>query len=476
MSEFNIDDFIQFYDQLSDSGLTWGDYAEQLTYLIFLKIDYEYTLKPYNKKSEIPSNYNWSKITSKAGHLLETKYKEILKKLGEQEGLIGKIFRKSQNDFKNPSTLESLIWKINAIENWIGLDVKQKGLLFETVLENHAKTMKTDSAEFPTPLPLAKALIKVLGAKPNKTIHDPACGTGRFLMLYHDHIIKNFNLDPDQKKKLKSRIFTGMDISDRQVRFCLMNLIMHGITDDENIIESADSLFKENLDTFDFVLVDPPFGKKATKGNKIKDTYERLDFWKPTNDKHLNFVKHVYTLLKINGKACIIVPDNILFTKGGKKIRENLLESCDFHTILRLPTGILHKPNSLASVLFFDRKKARTDGKPWTERVWVYDLRAEKSFTPKKNPICESDFDDFIKCFNSKNIQNRKKSERFKSFAYKTIIKRDNVGMDFPTWIEDEETKKLRNLPPPKILGEKILVNLESTVKSMKKLMDELNK
>ncbi len=297
MIEFNIDDFIQFYDQLSDSGLTWGDYAEQLTYLIFLKMDYEYTLKPYNKTSKIPSNYNWTELNSKAGKPLETKYKEILEYLGEEKGLIGKIFKKSQNNFKNPSTLESLIWKINAVENWIGLDSKQKGLLFETVLENHARTLKTDSAEFPTPLPLAKTLIKVLGIKSNKTIHDPACGTGRFLMLYHDHIIKNFNLDPDQKKKLKSNIFSGTDISDRQVRFCLMNLIMHGITDDEKIIESEDSLFKENPDTFDFVLVDPPFGKKASKGTKIKETYERLDFWKTTSDKHLNFVQHVYTLL-----------------------------------------------------------------------------------------------------------------------------------------------------------------------------------
>jgi type I restriction enzyme M protein len=203
MSKFNVDDFIKFYDQLSDSGLTWGDYAEQLTYLIFLKIDYEYTLKPYNKKSKIPSNYNWSKINSKAGNSLENKYKEILEKLGKQKGLIGKIFKKSQNDFKNPSTLESLIWKINAVENWVGLDIKEKGLLFETVLDNHAKTMKTDSAEFPTPLPLAKTLIKVLGIKPDKTLHDPACGTGRFLMLYHDHILKNFNLDPEQKAKEK---------------------------------------------------------------------------------------------------------------------------------------------------------------------------------------------------------------------------------------------------------------------------------
>ena len=192
-------------------------------------------------------------------------------------------------------------------------------------------------------------------------------------------------------------------------------------------------------------------------------------------DKHLNFVQHVNTLLKNNGKAAIIVPDGVLSAKNAKKIRESLLENCDLHTILRLPTGVLHKPNSLASVLFFDRKKARIDGKPWTERVWVYDLRAEKHFTPKKNPIQESDFDDFIKRFNSKNIQNRKKSERFKSFAYKTIMKRDNTSIDFPTWIESEEMKKLRNLPPPKVLGEKILVNLESTVKSMKKLMSDLN-
>ena len=475
MNEFNIKEFVKFYDQLSDSGLTWGDYVEQLTYLIFLKMDYEYTLKPYNKTSKIPSDYNWSKLNSKSGTSLEIKYKKILEYLGKYQGLIGKIFKNSQNDFKNPSTLELLVGKINDIEHWVGLDTAQKGLFFETILENHAKTMKTDSAEFPTPLVLAKAITTVLNIEPNKTIHDCACGTGRFFMTCHDYLIKNFNLDPEEKKKLKSGIFSGADISDRQVRFCLMNLIMHGITDDEKIIESTDSLFKENSDKFDFVLVDPPFGKKS-RGGKTKESYERQDFWKTTSDKHLNFLQHVNTLLKINGKGAIIVPDGVLSAKGGKIIRENLLRYCDFHTILRLPTGILHKPSSLASVLFFDRKPARTDEKPRTEKVWVYDLRAEQSFTPKENPIQESDFEDFIQCFNSKNMGNRKKSKRFKSFAYKTIMGRENISLNFPTWIEDKETRKLRNLPPPKILGEKILVNLELSVKSMKKLMSELEK
>lgn len=476
MKDFDVQDFIRFYDKLSDSGLTWGDYAEQLTYLIFLKMDYEYTLNPYNMTSKISPKYNWNSLKSKSGKKLEKHYQEILETLGEQSGLIGKIFRKSQNDFKNPSTLEKLIWEVNEIEYWVGLDVKQKGLLFETVLENHARTMKTNSAEFPTPLELAKAITRVLNIIPDKTIHDCACGTGRFFMTCHDYIINNFKLDNRQKKKLKSEIFSGADISDRQVRFCLMNLIMHGITDDEKIIESTDSLLKENSEKFDFVLVDPPFGKKSSGGSKNKETYERQDFWKITSDKHLNFVQHVNTLLRIDGKAVIIVPDNVLFAKGGKIIRENLLKHCDFHTILRLPTGILHKPNSLASILFFDRKRARPDGKAWTERIWVYDLRAEKFFTPKKNPICESDFDDFIKCFNAKNIHDRKKSKRFKSFSYRTIMKRENTNMNFPTWIEDEETKKLKNLPPPKILGAKILDNLQSTVTSMTKLMLELEK
>jgi type I restriction enzyme M protein len=472
MTKFNIDDFIKFYDQLSDSGLTWGDYAEQLTYLIFLKMDYEYTQKPFNKVSKIPPKYNWGKLVSKSGKKLETHYKETLEKLGEQSGLIEKIFKKSRNDFKNPSTLELLIGKIKKIEYWTGLETKEKGLLFETVLEKHARTMKTDSAEFPTPVLLAKTIIKALNIRPNKTIHDPACGTGIFFITFHNYIINNFNLDELQKNKLKSGTFSGTDISDRQVRFCLMNFILHGITNDEKIIESADSLFKENPPKFDFVLVDPPFGKKS--GSKKNETYERQDFWKTTADKHLNFVQHVNTLLRIDGKAAIIVPDSVLFGKLGEKVRENLLMHCNFHTLLRLPTGILHKPKSLASVLFFDRKKGRIDGKPWTEKIWVYDLRAENHFTPKKNPIQESDFDDFIKCYNAKNIQNRKKSERFKSFAYETIKQRENFDMNFDTWIEDAETKKLKKLPPPKILADEILVNLESTITSMKKLVCDL--
>ena len=355
------------------------------------------------------------------------------------------------------------------------MDDIEKGKLYEIILENHAKTLSTDSAEFPTPLPLAKTIIRVMNITPDKTIHDCACGTGRFFITCHDYILNNFKLDNPQKRKLKSVIFSGMDISDRQVRFCLMNLIMHGITDSD-IIEPADSLTKENPPKFNFVLVDPPFGKKASKEKKEKETYERNDFWKPTADKHLNFVQHVHSLLAINGKAAIIVPENILSTKAAAKVRKNLLKYCNFHTILRLPTGILHNPNTKASVLFFDRKKATSDESPSTDRLWIYDLRTENHFTPKKNPIQESDFDDFIQCFNAKNIEARKKSIRFKSFSYKTIMKRENFDLNFDTWIEDAETKKLRNLPPPKILGEKILDNLESTTTSMKKLMLEIEK
>ena len=474
MSELDlVEDYIRFYKQLSDSGLTWGDYAEQLTFLIFLKMDYEYTQEPYNKKSKIQSDYNWDSLLGKSGTKLEKHYQKTLDYLGKQKGLTGKIFRKSQNDFKKPAILEQLIKKINK-KNWLGLDVKDKGRLYDTILEKHAQTMKTDSAEFPTPRVLARAIINVLKPKPSQIIHDPACGTGGFFIIFHNYIIKNFKLDREQKIKLKKEIFTGTDISDGQVRFCLMNLIMHGITEEEKIIESADSLTKENPDKFRFVLVDPPFGKKATTGTQEKETYERQDFWVTTSDKHLNFLQHAKSLLKINGQAAVLVPDNILFASNGETVRKNLMKYCDLHTILRLPTGILHKPNSKTNILFFDRKPARTDEKPWTSKIWFYDLRTDNHFTPKKNPIQDSDFDDFIKCFKSDNILNRRKSKRFRAFSYNKIKKSENTSLDVQPWIEDEEIEKLRNLPPPKEIANKIIVDLQSATTSMKKLVSEL--
>lgn len=476
MSNYDLaEDFLHFYNQLSDSGLTWGDYAEQLTFLIYLKIEYEYTQKPYEKKSKISSTYDWSKLITKSGTDLETHYQKTLGYLGKQSGLIGKIFRKGQNNFKTPASLERLINKINS-QHWLGLDIKQKGTLFESVLIKHAQTMKTDSAEFPTPRVLVRAIIDVLKPNPEQTIYDPACGTGGFFIVAHDHIINNFTLDRDEKARLKQESFRGMDISDRQVRFCLMNLMMHGVTDEEKTIISDDSLAKENPDHFDFVLVDPPFGKKGSISKSQKEVYERQDFWVTTSDKHLNFLQHVYSLLKINGKAAIIVPDNVLFAKGsGETVRKKLMESCDLHTILRLPTGILHKPNSKANVLFFDRKKARSDGNAWTSKIWIYDMRTNSNFTPKENPIRDSDFTDFIKCFNSKNLLARKQSKRFHAFDIKQILKRDKTSLDIEPWIKDKSLIEYERLPPPKKIAASILNELDTATKSMKKLLQKLD-
>lgn len=470
-----VQDYLQFYEQLSDSGFTWTDYAEQLTFLIYLKMDYEYSQKPYKKKPKIPSKYNWNKLSTKSGADLENHYQKILRHLGKQFGLTGKIFRKSQNKFQKPATLERLIKKIHNMK-WLELDSKQKGLLYESILEKHAQTMTTNSAEFPTPRILVRTIIDVLRPEPGKTIHDPACGTGGFFIAFHDYLINNFKLDRDEKIKLRQDTFRGVDISDRQVRFCLMNLIMHGITDEEKTIESADSLAKESSEQFDFVMVDPPFGKQGSTGKSQKETYERQDFWVNTSDKHFNFLQHVNTLLAINGKAAIIVPDNVLFAKGkGEVIRKKLLESCDLHTILRLPVGILHKPNAKANVLFFDRKKARLDEISWTQKLWVYDMRTNNNFTPKDNPIKDLDFVDFIKCFNSKNILNRKKTKRFRAFDIKKILNHDHTSLDFQPWIKDKSFLEYERLPPPKKIANQILNDLEIATKSMMKLMKKLD-
>lgn len=467
---------------LRDDGVSYGDYVEQLTYLLFLKMADEQTKPPFNKESSIPKGYDWASLVSKDGTDLENHYRHLLEVLGKEKGMLGVIFRKSQNKIQDPAKLKRLLELIND-ETWLGMDIDVKGEIYEGLLQKNAEDIKGGAGQYFTPRQLIKAMVEVMAPKPGMTINDPACGTGGFIIAAHDYISANYQLDLSQKKFLKFNTFSGKDIVDGVVRLCVMNLFLHGIDgeDGKNCpIETGDSLIADPGKRYDMVLTNPPFGKKSSitltngdgKADKESLTYERQDFWATTSNKQLNFLQHVKTLLEINGRAAVVVPDNVLFEGGaGETVRRKLLHECDVHTLLRLPTGIFYAQGVKANVLFFDRKPASET--PWTQKLWIYDLRTNKHFTLKTNQLGYKDLEDFINCYNPKNRHERRESERFRAFKYDELIARDKANLDI-FWLKDESLEDTENLPAPEVLAAEIAENLQSALEQFNNIVEEL--
>ena len=464
---------------LRDDGVSYGDYVEQLTYLLFLKMADEQTKPPYSKPPVIPSGLDWQSLLTKDGDALEVQYRHILESLGKEKGMVGIIFRKSQNRIQDPAKLKRLIELING-ETWVGMDIDIKGEIYEGLLQKNAEDTKSGAGQYFTPRALIKAMVEAVRPQPTTTICDPACGTGGFLLAAHDYIAKKYALDKEQKLFLKSKTFKGWDIVDNVARLCVMNLFLHGIGGEESPIVVGDALVSDPGDRFDMVLTNPPFGKKSSvtivngegKADKESLVYERQDFWATTSNKQLNFVQHIKTLLKINGKAAMVVPDNVLFEGGaGETLRKKLLHECDVHTLLRLPTGIFYAQGVKANVIFLDRKPASET--PWTKELWIYDLRTNMHFTLKTNPLRYEDLKEFVGCYNPENRHERKESERFKVFLYDEIMQRDKVSLDI-FWLKDESLEDSENLPDPDILARDIVENLQAALEQFAGIEESL--
>jgi len=370
-----------FCQTLRDDGVGYGDYLEQLTYLLFLKMADEYTKPPHNRTMPISSEFAWETLTSKSGSELELHYNTMLRELAKEKGILGQIFVKSQNKIQDPAKLYKLIALINA-ENWILMGVKDKGDIYEGILEKNAEDTKSGAGQYFTPRPLIKAMVECLRPEPMKTIADPACGTGGFFLAAYDWIVANRELDKEARQFLKYETFFGNEIVASTRRLALMNLFLHNIgdIDSDNFISPNDSLITDSGTRYDYILAKPPFGKKSSmtftnaEGEQEKEdlTYNRQDFWVTTSNKQLNFVQHIRTMLKTTGQAAVVLPDNVLFEGGvGETVRKKLLETTNLHTILRLPTGIFYANGVKANVLFFDGKPSSKE--PWTKEVWVYD-------------------------------------------------------------------------------------------------------
>jgi type I restriction enzyme M protein len=480
-----------FCQTLRDDGVGYGDYLEQLTYLLFLKMADEYSKPPHNRKMPIPKQYGWDTLINKSGAELETHYNTMLRELAKEKGILGQIFTKSQNKIQDPAKLYKLIALINA-ENWILMGVKDKGDIYEGLLEKNAEDTKSGAGQYFTPRPLIKAMVECLRPEPMKTIADPACGTGGFFLAAYDWIVDNQDLDKEAKKFLKYETFFGNEIVASTRRLALMNLFLHNIgdIDSDNFISPNDSLITDSGTRYDYILANPPFGKKSSmtftneEGEQEKEdlTYNRTDFWVTTSNKQLNFVQHIRTMLKTTGKAAVVLPDNVLFEGGvGETVRKKLLETTDLHTILRLPTGIFYANGVKANVLFFDGKQSSKTVQ--TKDIWVYDYRTNVHHTLKKNPLKLDDLKDFIKLYNPTNPKKRKETYnaetnpegRWRKFTYEEIIARDKTSLDI-TWLKDKSLADLDNLPDPDELAEEIIANLEAGLEGFKSIITSLGK
>jgi len=473
-----------FCHTLRDDGVGYGEYLEQLTYLLFLKMAHEYAQEPYNRDTHIPRDHDWASLRTKVGEPLEAQYLATLHRLGQESGVLGAIFFKAQNKIQDPAKLSRLVQMID-VENWISVETDVKGEMYEGLLKKNAEDTKSGAGQYFTPRPLIQAMVECVRPEPMKSIADPACGTGGFFLGAYNWLTRPGNaLDKKQKEFLRHKTFHGNEIVAGARRMCLMNLFLHNIGDldgDPTVVRS-DALIADPGERYDYVLANPPFGKKSSmtitneEGEEDRDalTYERQDFWQTTSNKQLNFLQHIVTILRDTGQAAVVLPDNVLFEGGaGEKIRRKLMETCDVHTLLRLPTGIFYAQGVKANVLFFDAKPK--DGKKHTRGIWIYDFRTNKHFTLKTQPLKYEDLHDFVVCYHPENRHDRKETERFRYFAYDELIARDKASLDI-FWLKDDSLDNLDNLPPPDVLALEIIDHLEAALASFREVAAGLSR
>jgi type I restriction enzyme M protein len=487
---------------LRDDGVGYGDYLEQITYLLFLKMADELNKPPYNKNLKFPKlkdtdgfeivdseTCDWQTLSGKRGAALESFYVQLLRSLSTENGMLGQIFTKSQNKIQDPAKLLKVINLIDQ-EKWTLMGADIKGKIYEGLLEKNAEDTKSGAGQYFTPRALIQTMVACVQPKPMKTISDPACGTGGFFLAAYDYIVANNKLDQEEKLFLKDKTFHGNEIVASTRRMCLMNLYLHNIgeIDGESFLSSADALISDNGNRYDYVLANPPFGKKSSMtitneaGELEKEdlSYNRQDFWETTSNKQLNFLQHIKTQLKITGEAAVVLPDNVLFEGGaGEEVRKQLMITTELHTILRLPTGLFYAQGVKANVLFFNNKPASKEAH--TKEVWIYDYRTNIHHTLKKKQMTKADLADFIKLYNPQNIYKRKETwsatheeGRWRKFTYAEIIARDKTNLDI-FWLKDKSLTDLDNLPDPDILANEIIENLESGLNSFRAIMETIN-
>jgi type I restriction enzyme M protein len=464
-----------YCELLRHSGVSTLDYVEQLTYLLFLKMVDERANRRINPERIIPDELGWPSLVNKAADDLHDQYQYILAELGQKPGMLGAIFGGAKNKIQEPAVLERLVKDLINEHRWSSEDTDVKGDAYEGLLQRGAEDRKTGAGQYFTPRAVIDAMVDCVQPGPKESVFDPACGTGGFLIAAQRYIVHNYSdtLDADRRRALNTGAIRGVELVRETARLASMNMLLHGIghANGSELIEVRDSLAKIPSTTVDVVLANPPFGVGTVTGEDYAKS--RMDLWTETTNKQLNFVQHIYTLLKLNGRAAVVAPDNVLFDSGaGETIRRKLLQQCDVHTLLRLPTGIFYAGGVKANVLFFDKKPPRPDGFPATRQLWVYDFRSGQHFTMKQNPLRREDLDDFVKCYRpGEPHENRLESDRFKAYSYDELIARDKVNLDLTFLCEAAD---IGQLAEPDAIAQEIVDELEAALAEFSVLAESL--
>lgn len=469
-----VDKLWSYCNVLRDDGVGTLEYTEQLTYLLFLKMAHERATRPIAPEQIVPEEFSWQRLLDADGVQLEVEYTRILLGLAREPGTLGTIFRKAQNRIQDPAKLKRLIHDLIDAEQWSQSGVDIKGDAYESLLSKGAEDIKSGAGQYFTPRPLIQAMVDCVRPTVADSVTDPAAGTAGFLLSAHEYAARDSaQMDPDQRAHLRDTFVHGVELVDGTARLAAMNLLLHGIgqSNGPSLIEVKDSLIADPGRRWSLVLSNPPFGRKSSltmvgaDGREVREDLEieRSDFVATTSNKQLNFLQHIMTILQINGRAAVVLPDNVLFEGGaGEVLRRRLLADFDLHTLLRLPTGLFYAQGVKANVLFFDKKPAAEQ--PWTTRLWVYDLRTNQHFTLKQNPLTRAALEDFVTCYApGRDRSARVETERFHAYGYDELVSRDKVNLDL-TWLRDESLEDLDNLPAPEVIAREIVEDLTAAL------------
>jgi len=457
-----------FCHTLRHDGIDYGDYIEQLTYLLFLKMADE-------RAAKVPKDCDWSSLKDLSGTSLTDHYADILRKLREAGGLLADIFAQATPRFNNPVNLKRIIAMIDE-EDWSAMDVDVKGAAFEGLLEKAASEGKKGAGQYFTPRPLIQAIVQVMKpdprGKPDFRICDPACGTGGFLVCSYEWLVsKEVSrgvFDRADARRIKSQTFIGQDLVPRPRRLALMNLFLHGV---EPHIYLGDAIYEPDRgERYDVVLTNPPFGTKGA--NQAPD---RDDFTIETSNKQLNFVQHVMQILKPGGRAAMVLPDNCLFEGKAGEVFEILMQDCNLHTVLRLPRGTFtpYSQGVKANVIFFQK------GRP-TDAVWIFDARSNvPGITKKDRPLTAQHFAEFDDAYGKdpNGLSKRKdlgETGRFRKFHISEIKER-GYKLDV-TWLKDDSLEDADELPEPQDLATEAITELEAVVDDLREIIELLEK
>jgi type I restriction enzyme M protein len=456
---------------LRDDGITYQDYVTELTFLIFLKM-----MKETEREDKIPKDYRWDQIAKKEGMEQLDHYKLALLRLGSApDATVKAIFTDAQTKLRKPTNLKTLTTAIDDLD-WFSAREEGLGDMYEGLLEKNAGEKKSGAGQYFTPRRLIDCMVRLMKPQPGEVIQDPAAGTGGFLVAA-DHYIKEqtddlFKLKPAQAHFQRNNAYAGLELVPETHRLALMNLMLHGI---EGGVVSGDALSPDGgaLPKADLILTNPPFGTKKGGGRPNRDDFS---ITADTSNKQLAFVEHIVRGLKPGGRAAVVLPDNVLFEDNtGRTLRTWLVELCDLHTILRLPTGIFYAQGVKTNILFFTRGK--TD-KANTKTVWVYDLRANMNTFGKTRPLTADDFAEFEKAFGADPLGHAKRKDqgeegRFRCFTRADIEKR-NDNLDI-SWLRSDEVDEEEHLTEPEEIAEAIIGHLKSALLEIEGVTEELN-